>query len=99
MSVVAQTLPAPAPLQTKSFTKEAHLLPEPHRHLIASVAVDIYVERLPLQMGGSLRKGTPNPHESRLFRARTYRRCDLKRITGSTNHVDQPPRSFLDIRR
>ena len=90
---------APAPAQSKIFAQPTELLPEPHRNLVPTDAVDIYVERFPRQVGGPFRKGAPSPNERRLLRARAYRRRDLKRKTGISNHIDQPPRHFLDIWR
>jgi len=77
VTVVPKTAPASAPAQSKIFAKPAYLFPKPQRNLIAAVAMNVYVECLPLQVERCLCKGRPNPDESRLFRARTYRRCDL----------------------
>lgn len=46
MAVISWALPAAAPAKTKTFAKLPHLLPKPHRDLIAPVAMDVYVKGL-----------------------------------------------------
>jgi len=99
VTVVPETRPPSTPAKAKIFAKPAELFPEPQRNLIAAVAMDVYVEGLSDQMGGSERTGRPNSNESCLFRARANRRRDLKRKTGIAHDIYQPERRILDIRR
>jgi len=71
VTVILQTNEAPTPSKSKIFAKPAHLFPEPQGHLIATVAMDVYVERLPDKMERLLRTGAASRHDFSLFRSRT----------------------------
>ena len=99
MTVVPRITPASTPAEAKSFAKGAKLVPKPQRDLIATVAMDVYVEGLTSQVSRSECTGRPNPNERRLFRARANRRRDLKRKTGSAHRIYHPECRILNVRR